>query len=292
MVNEWTRADLPDAYAAYSRILRSHCGDLTPSDMCSILDLVLEHLNRAHPKPEPMSADSTYGIPREDYAYVDWPATCAAANERADRAESDRDRWRRAHEIVEQERDQARQAHREAWKHLDAAADRVVHEQTRAEDAERDRDEWRSRAEAAEARLADPYSQVNQDAAAWKRVAAHPALKIDLLPEADHTYAGGVFERITWLAEAAKARTAPAVTRAGVKNAIDTCFALAPKINTQVISDAVCDFLGVEAEPADPVEEKARELYRAATPDAQWETVANEYRRIAAHILRQEEGDE
>ena len=138
----------------------------------------------------------------------------------ANHPKSDTDRWRRAHEIVEQERDQARQAHREAWKHLDAAADRVVHEQTRAEDAERDRDEWRSRAEAAEARLADPYSQVNQDAAAWKRVAAHPALRMYLLPEADHTYAGGVFERITWLAEAAEARTAPTVTRDDIEKAI------------------------------------------------------------------------
>ena len=37
----------------------------------------------------------------------------------------------------------------------------------------------------------------------------------------------------------------------------------------------------------DPVAEKARELYRAATPDAQWESVANEYRRIAAYVLGQ-----
>ena len=36
---------------------------------------------------------------------------------------------------------------------------------------------------------------------------------------------------------------------------------------------------------ADREEEKARELYRAATPDARWETVADEYRRIAAHVL-------
>ena len=36
---------------------------------------------------------------------------------------------------------------------------------------------------------------------------------------------------------------------------------------------------------ADREEEKARELYRAATPDARWETVADEYRRIARHVL-------
>ena len=45
----------------------------------------------------------------------------------------------------------------------------------------------------------------------------------------------------------------------------------------------------IEAEQAEnPVEDKARELYRAATPDARWETVADEYRRIAAHVLGQE----
>lgn len=38
----------------------------------------------------------------------------------------------------------------------------------------------------------------------------------------------------------------------------------------------------------DTVEAKARELYRVATPDARWETVADEYRRIARHVLGQE----
>lgn len=37
------------------------------------------------------------------------------------------------------------------------------------------------------------------------------------------------------------------------------------------------------------VEEKARELYQAAMPDARWETVADEYRRIARHVLGQEQ---
>src|SRR5699024_7625088 len=90
-------------------------------------------------------------------------------------------------------------------------------------DAERDRDEWKARAEAAEARLADPYSQANQDAAAWDRVAAHPALRMELLPDVEGSYADCVFERITWLAEVeeavtemkpavdAEARTTPAV---------------------------------------------------------------------------------
>src|SRR5699024_11103685 len=74
-------------------------------------------------------------------------------------------------------------------------------------DAERDRDEWKARAEAAEARLADPYSQANQDAAAWDRVAAHPALRMDLLPDVEGSYADRVFDRVTWLGEAAEAVT-------------------------------------------------------------------------------------
>lgn len=97
-------------------------------------------------------------------------------------------------------------------------------------------------------------------------------------------------ERDEWKAraEAAEARTTPAVTRAGVKNAIDTCFALAPKINTQVISDAVCDFLGVEAEPADPLLDKAQEF--AALAD--WELADREaelLHKVAAHVLGQED---
>mgnify|MGYP001761391338 CR=1 FL=1 len=48
--------------------------------------------------------------------------------------------------------------------------------------------------------------------------------------------------------------------------------------------------VAVEAEQTvDPIEEKARELYRAATPDARWETVADEYHRIARHVLGQED---
>ena len=190
MVSEWTRDDLPD-HVAIRDVDYMH-GDGTRSRVIDLtLDMVVGHLNANHQKPEP-------------------------------------DRWRRAHEIVEGERDQARRE-RDMWK-----------------------DKW-----------LDTYEALHQARA-----------------ERDEAMAR---------AEAAEARTAPAVTRAGVKNAIDTCFALAPKINTQVISDAVCDFLGVEAEQAaDPVEEKARELYRAATPDARWETVADEYRRISAHVLGQE----
>ena len=152
----------------------------------------------------------------------------------ANHPKSDTDRWRRAHEIVERERDQARESLHEACKVAQSYKVDAYQATERAEAAERELDEWKSRAEAAEA------------------------------------------------------RTAPAVTRAGVKNAIDTCFALAPKINTQVISDAVCDFLGVEAEPADPLLDKAQEF--AALAD--WELTDREaelLHTVAAHVLGQED---
>lgn len=57
------------------------------------------------------------------------------------------------------------------------------------------------------------------------------------------------------------------------------------------VVQAVCELFGVEARQAvDPIEAKARELYRAVTPDARWETVADEYRRIAEYVLGQEAG--
>lgn len=98
-------------------------------------------------------------------------------------------------------------------------------------------------------------------------------------------------------AEAAEARTAPAVTRADVVDAVNGSRRAGREPDDQGFVpihpgeaiDHLCALFGIEAEQAvDPVEEKARELYRAATPDARWETVADEYRRIARHVLGQE----
>lgn len=122
-----------------------------------------------------------------------------------EQAERERDMWRDRYRALQSE--YARQS--QAWG------------QKRA-----DYEDRLARAVAVEARLADPYSQANQDAAAWDRVAAHPALRMDLLPDVEGSYADCVFERITWLAEVAEAvtemkpavaveaRTTPAVTRA------------------------------------------------------------------------------
>ena len=91
-------------------------------------------------------------------------------------------------------------------------------------------------------------------------------------------------------AEAAESRATPAVSRADVAEALARC--INPEewnVTFPALVNEMCDLFGVEAEQAvDPVEKKARELYRVATPDARWETVADEYRRIAAHVLGQE----
>ena len=162
----------------------------------------------------------------------------------ANHPKSDTDRWRRAHEIVERERDQARDQWKK-WEH-------------KANEAEREVSTWRTSTESA-------HSDFLQ--------AAH---------DRDEAVAR---------AEAAEARTIPAVSRADVAETLSRC--LSPKmwnVTFPSVVSEVCDLFGVEAEQAaDPVEEKARELYRAATPDARWETVADEYRRIAAHVLGPED---
>lgn len=239
MMNNWTRQDLPDAYAAYSRILRSDYGDLTPSGVWPILDLVVEHLNAHHPKPTPGLLSNA--------------ADCVLdAEDRAKSAKADVDRWRRAHEIVERERDQARRERDAAVRQgeLKARTERDL-----AEAAERERDEWKARAEAAEA------------------------------------------------------RTAPAVSRADIDRALINVTSNAMNYPTpsQMLGkdtgplrkkcvDAMCDLLGIEAEQAvDPVEAKAIALWRAGYPNSPrtWEEVGNArdaYRRMAAHVLGQEAG--
>ena len=249
MVNEWTRKDLPSPKSV-ERSAEDNYVWITSYDAEFVLGVVVDHLNANHPK-------------------------------------SGTDRWRRAHEIVEGERDQARESLREVCKV--------------AQSYKVDAYQATERAEAAESELADEYSEANQKAAAWDRVAAHPALKMDLLPEADHTYAGGVFERITWLAEAAEDRTAPAVSRADVAEALSRC--LNPEmwnVTFPSVVNEVCDLFCVEAGQAvDPVETKARELHEVAQGDGPfivWEALNDperaRYRRMAAHILEQEAGDE
>ena len=133
----------------------------------------------------------------------------------------------------------------------------------RAEQAERDRDEADRRTAAAEA-----------DRDRWKL---------------HHDRVDGQWAKAE--REVTTLRSAGAVTRADIEKAVRSAFKVwgYDRVTGQeweVLARIRPLFDRIEAEqPADPVEEKARELYRAATPDARWETVADEYRRIARHVL-------
>lgn len=144
MVNEWTRDDLPDRYD----LQRLKSGIVQPFFFDDILDAVVEHLNANHQKPTPGLLSSA--------------ADCVLdAEGRVSAAKSDADRWRRAHAIVESERDQAREERDEARQQVATLVHDIEWHQRRmgehcddVDAAERERDEWRARAEAAEARTA------------------------------------------------------------------------------------------------------------------------------------------
>src|SRR5699024_1134023 len=153
----------------------------------------------------------------------------SALHERLWEVESERDEWQDRYRDLQSEYARRSQARSEQHAYYEDRLARAEHRRAAAvaradqlrderddaltaglealRDAERDGDGAVARAEVAEARLADPYSQTNQDAAAWDRVAAHPALRMSLLPDVEGSYADCVFERITWLAEVAEAVT-------------------------------------------------------------------------------------
>lgn len=210
----------------------------------------------------------------------------SAAMLRAKFAEADRDRLRRAHEIVEGERDQAR----------------------------RERDKWKARAEAAEARTAPAVTREdvrgvidhwivqggNHEALLddlWRWVSgSDPAVHV-VRESQIHALTDPEDARHFFLADGQWEFRDP--TESDLDHAWD-----------EVESD-LRYLIAVrrvrEAEQAvDPVEEKARELYGAANAGVSWDAVvksadegnrvdrevAREYRAIARHVLGQEAGDE
>ena len=108
MVNEWTRDDLPDPVVLAGLIEDMKGATFTQS--AAIVDAVVEHLN------------ANGGLPADA-------------------------RWRRAHSIVEQERDQARESLLEACKLAHSYRVDAYNATERAEAAERERDEVQERAD-------------------------------------------------------------------------------------------------------------------------------------------------
>ena len=208
-VNEWTRKDLPDLDEMVNAYLGNESGVI--GGVITVLDAVVAHLN------------ANGGLPAEDAL------------------------WRRAHSIVERERDQAR----EQWKKWEHKAD-----------------EWKQEHDL---------------------LVVHGSVRGD-------TYAAMARERDEWKAraEAAEARTTPAVTREDVEKAIrdnehrvnDDGF-MHHEVDITEAADAVCALFGVEAESADPLLDKAQEF--AALAD--WELTDREaelLHTVAAHVLGQE----
>ncbi|WP_440221194.1 hypothetical protein [Dietzia sp. MNB45] len=194
---QWTRDDLPSVMDLVKASVDATAID--PSGGAdAALDAVVAHLNAHHPKPEP-------------------------------------DRWRRAHSIMEQERDQARESLRRLRDETDVdlftVRDQLKQCRGEREQMTRDRDEWKARAILAE-----------QERENWRITAIN--------------------------------RATPAVTHADVEKVLDTGIRGATDgglidQDTSIPSgecvrlavDAVCDLFGIEAEQAvDPVEEQTDAL--------------------------------
>lgn len=119
-----------------------------------------------------------------------------------------------------------------------------------------------------------PKPGMDRSGVDWKAMYEPPGRERD-----DAYAASALFQRDVhaWRtrAEAAEARTAPAVTRDEVEKAIrdnehrvnDDGF-MHHEVNITEAADAVCRLFGVEAEPADPVEAKAQEWAEIMWPDA------------------------
>lgn len=249
---EVTRQDLPSRAKAISLWLSEGSRGLSAD---AVLDAVVAHLN------------ANGGLPTDD-------------------------RWRCAHEIVEQERDQARESLREACKVAQSYKVDAYQATERAEAAERERDEAQGDLSRVAREMARRIIAVREDY--LEASSQHDWLTF----ERDDARR----ERDEWKAraEAAEARTAPAITREDVEAALAQEHRMAfgmPVVSIDVALETVCSLFGVEAEPADPVEQKAVELFEA-TDDSIWAWATapvqtqDRYRAIAAHVLGQEAGHE
>ena len=273
MVNEWTSNDMP---SVSSLGLYGRRPDLDIDGMrfgaAVALEAVVDHLNANHPK-------------------------------------SGTDRWRRAHEIVEGERDQAR----EQWKKWEHKADEwkqehdllVVHGSVRGDTYAamgRERDEWKARAEAAEARPAVTREEVaeaisrawGEDGSVsphgvldrlWPLVSgADPAVlvvresdvaAVEVTRDSDGWYADGAWvasadETAEWVRDRAAEMVVYAARNEAVARAIEA------------------------GQAVDPVEAKARELAKAGGVDFDEQEPEGVEMLIgmARHVLGQGAGDE
>ena len=304
---KWTREDLPEP-SRLSRLKHEIVKDFFWED---ILDEVAAHLNAHYlPKPGidngPTAIESTLARERDE------------AIGRASYAEYELHKERKAVWIAKHLLTTLEARCNDAERERDAAAERAEKAERppydqggvrgadsllyRAERAERQRDEWKARAGAAEARTAPAVTRddiekairyefldwegqlearisraVNQT---WNLVSgADPAVHV--VRESDLPAArvdGDYYVVASAKGDYKWPQHGPSWWAGRAQDA------LAKAARYTALARLAAD----REATVNPVEEKARELYRAATPDARWETVADEYRRIARHVLGQE----
>lgn len=202
MVNEWTADDLPVAFEDSKRP-----GQYWNPSSDMMRDLVV-WLNAHHPKP-----------PRGDAALADHLGRQAEAIDELqldlEAAERDRARWRRAHEIGERERDQARDE-RDKWEEKYLDTDEALH---------RARASLHEACKVAQSYKVDAYQATERAEAAERE---RDETDFDLFTVRDQLkQCRGERERMTrerdeWKAraEAAEARTAPAVTKRELRGVV------------------------------------------------------------------------
>ena len=247
MVNEWTSNDVPSVSSLVLHSRRPHLDlDGKRFGAAVALDAVVEHLNANHPKPEPDRFERQ-------------AATIGELQGSFLRVEADAARWCRVHEIVEQERDQARASLRRLRDETDfdlfTVRDQLKQCRGEREQMTRERDEWRERAEAAEARTTITREDVEDELRITYEFGNDPERRIEY--GADNMCA-------LFGVEAGQA-TDPVEELAGQIEAA-----------TRTAIRQVCDDLATVAPSLDPLAvERAMEVTAAS-------------RKIAAHVLGQE----
>ena len=138
-----------------------------------------------------------------------------------------------------------------------------------------ERDEANARAEQAESEL-KPSSPLRQQADSWMRIANHPAIS-QSLSEKNKSYSDQVFERITWLFEAAEdareSNPAPTVSRADIEKAVRIVLCGNPdalSVRAQAITDAVWSLVSGDDPAVFVVRESDIAAVEVERVDAQW----------------------
>ena len=277
-VNEWTRKDLPDLDEMVNAYLGNESGVI--GGVITVLDAVVAHLN------------ANGGLPAAD------------------------DRWRRAHSIVEQERDQARRERDEAIGYRRAAEterddanaacrlwlERAATNAEKFSDMERERDEWKARAEAAEARPAVTLEEVAEAISrAWGEdgsVSPHGVLDrlwplvsgadpaVLVVRESDVAAVEVTRDSDGWYADGAWVASADGTAEWVRDRAAEMVVCAA---RNEAVARAI-----EAGQAVDPVEAKARELAKAGGVDFDEQEPEGVEMLIgmARHVLGQGAGDE